>query len=113
MPSPWASRRGDRGTVTAEFAAVIPAVVVVLALCLGAVQLSGQHVRLTYAAAQAARSLARGDGPDRATALARQAVSGASVAVEHRGELVCARLSVRGSLGFTLTAGSCSLGGSP
>jgi len=101
----------ERGSVTAEFAAVVPAVLVVLLLCLGGVQVSGQQVRLTDAAAQAARSLARGDGLAEATALARQLVGGAAVSVDQRGDVVCARLSAPGALGITVTAGSCALGG--
>ena len=105
------SATGERGSVTAEFAAVIPAVLLVLLLCLGGVQVSGQQVRLADAAAQAARSLARGDGLVHATALARQLVGGASVSADQRGDAVCARLSAPGALGITVTAASCALGG--
>ena len=111
MPSRWGSHRGDRGSVTAEFAAVIPAVVLVLVLCLSGVQVSGQQLRLADAAAQAARSLARGDGLVHATAMARQIVSGATVSVDQRGDAVCALLSAPGALGITVTADSCALGG--
>jgi len=102
---------GERGSVTAEFAAVIPAVILVLLLCLGGVQVGGQQVRLADAAAQAARSLARGDGLDQATSLARQLVGDAVVSVDQRGSAVCARLSAPAALGITVTAGSCALGG--
>jgi len=105
------SATGERGSVTAEFAAVIPAVLLVLLLCLGGVQVSGQQVRLADAAAQAARSLARGDGLVHATALARQLVGGAIVTADQRGDAVCARLSAPGALGITVTAASCALGG--
>ncbi|MEB0002773.1 TadE family type IV pilus minor pilin [Cryobacterium sp. 10S3] len=101
----------ERGSITAEFAAVIPAVLLVLLLCLGGVQVGGQQVRLADAAAQAARSLARGDGLDHATSLARQLVGGAAVSVDQRGDAVCARLSAPAELGITVTAGSCALGG--
>jgi len=115
MPSRSGSRgaaaHAERGSVTAEFAAVIPAVLVVLLLCLGGVQVSGQQVRLADAAAQAARSLARGDGLVHATALARQLVGGAIVSADQRGDAVCARLSAPGALGITVTAASCALGG--
>ncbi|MDQ1576828.1 MAG: hypothetical protein QOH55_1978, partial [Microbacteriaceae bacterium] len=42
---------GARGSVTAEFAAVVPAVLLVLAACLGGIQVVGQQVRMTDAAA--------------------------------------------------------------
>ena len=105
------SATGERGSVTAEFAAVVPAVLLVLLLCLGGVQVSGQQVRLADAAAQAARSLARGDGLVHATALARQLIGGAIVTADQRGDAVCARLSAPGALGITVTAASCALGG--
>ncbi len=118
MRSLWGSRLlRDTGSVTAEFATVIPAVMLVLACCLGAVQVVGQQVRLTDAAADAARALARGDGADRAADLARQSVGGASLTTEQRGEFVCARLSVPSAFGpfaafgLTVKAGSCALAG--
>ena len=103
------SDRGDRGSITAEFAAAVPAVVLVLALSLAGLQIAGQQLRLQDAAADASRSIARGG--DSAAA----AQVGASVAVSHSGDLVCARLSARspaGALfGLTLTASSCALAG--
>lgn len=118
MHSRWGSRlRGDEGSVTAEFAMVLPAVVLVLVCCLGAVQVVGQQVRLTDASADAARALARGDGADRAANLVRQSVDGASLATEQRGEFVCASLSAPSAFGpfaafgLTVEAGSCALAG--
>ncbi|TFC94547.1 MULTISPECIES: TadE family protein [Cryobacterium] len=107
----------DRGSVTAEFATVVPAVLLVLACCLGALQAVGQQVRLTDAAADAARSLSRGDSVDRATGLVHRAVPGAALTPERQGEFVCVRLSAPSSFGpfaafgLTLQAGSCALGG--
>ena len=118
MRSPWADRpTGQRGSVTAEFAVVLPAVVLVLGCCLGAVQVVGLQVRLTDAAADAARSLARGDGADRAAALVQASVASASLAAETRGEFVCARLRAPSGIGpftavgLTLEARSCALAG--
>ena len=129
MRSAWGSRRRerlgaaappgpcDRGSVTAEFATLVPAVLLVLACCLGALQVVGQQVRLTDAAADAARSLSRGDSVDRAAGLVDRAVSGASLTPERQGEFVCARLSAPSAFapfaafGLTLRAGSCALGG--
>jgi hypothetical protein len=115
--SPWGDRRRDAGSVTAEFAAVIPAVMLILACCLGAVQVVGQQVRLTDAAADAARSLARGDDAGRAAALVHRAVGGASFGSERHGEFVCALLSAPSgfgpfaSVGLTVSARSCALAG--
>ena len=101
----------ERGSVTAEFAAVSPAVVLMLACCLAGVQIAGQQLRLQDAAAGVARSVARGGS----TSAAGQ-VPGVGIAITHRGDLVCARLSARSRspagtlLGLTLSASSCALG---
>jgi hypothetical protein len=102
----------ERGSVTAEFAAVVPAVVVLLACCLACLQLAGQQLRLQDAAADVARSAARGG-----SASAGAQAPGAAVSVTTRGDLVCASLSARSRspagtiLGLRLTATSCALGG--
>ena len=88
--------------------------VLVLACCLGAVQVVGVQVRLTAASATAARALSRGEAPGRAAGLVSGAVSGASLAAERRGEFVCARVTAAGSglfAGLALEARSCSLAG--
>jgi hypothetical protein len=98
--------------VTAEFAAAVPAVLMLLALCLSGMQIAGQQLRLQDAAADVSRSVARGGDAAAAAGLA-----GVRVATSTRGDLVCARLSMRASspvgaaLGLDLTASSCALGG--
>lgn len=115
MPSRSADQ--ERGSVTAELATVMPAVVLILGCCLGAVQLVGQQVRLTDAAADTARALARGDSASHVTALAEQSVSGATYSVERRGEFVCARLGAPAGdgpiavFGLRAEAFSCALSG--
>ncbi|MDJ0376245.1 TadE family type IV pilus minor pilin [Cryobacterium sp. PH31-L1] len=107
-------RQRSRGSTTAEFATALPAIVLVLACCLGAVQVIGVQVRVTDAAASAARALARGDSEARAAALVQRAVGGASLAPEHRGEFVCAHVVTRAPgifAGLTLDAQSCALAG--
>ncbi len=105
----------DRGSVTAEFAAALPAVLVVLACCLGAVQVVGQQVRLTDAAADVARLLARGDGAGPASGLLAAVAPGTALAEERQGEFVCARLTAPSAFapfaaaGLTLAARSCAL----
>lgn len=101
----------DRGSVTAEFAIALPAVVLVLAACLGGLQVAGQQMRLQDAAAVAARSIARGGSIDAAQARASRMVPG--VAVSHRtdGDLECASLALTVPPGLTLRASSCALGG--
>ncbi len=99
--------------MTAEFATVIPAVLLVLAACLAALQLGTQQVRLQQVAAIAARSVARGEAVG-ATAIL---LPGSTLRVEHRGELACVTASARGSAAggwiavVTVSASSCALDG--
>ncbi len=104
-------RAGDRGTVTAEFAVTLPAIVLVLAVCLAALQLAGLQLRLTDAATAAVRQLARGD-PDAARALATRLVPGSTLTVGSRSDLDCVTLvaGVRGVLAaIPVTAQACAL----
>ncbi len=105
----------SRGSTTAEFATALPAVVLILACCLGGVQVVGLQVRLTDAAASAARALARGDSVTRAAGLVQVAVAGASLSPERRSEFVCARVTAAALpgifAGITLRARSCALAG--
>lgn len=103
----------DRGSVTAELAVALPAVVIVLALCIAGVQVGAAQVRVTSAAADAARALGRGESDATAARIA-QGVSGAPVTLAaHRdAEFVCAEVSGTpgGLLGaITLRASSCAM----
>ena len=93
----------ERGSVTAEFAAVVPAVVLVLAASLTCMQLSSQQLRLQDAAAITARALARGD--------TAPSLPGASLTTTTQGDLVCARLAMTAEPPFfvALAAQSCAL----
>lgn len=101
----------ERGSVTAEFAVVLPAVLLCLALCVGAIQAVTQQSRLSQAAGTAARMLGRGDDPAAAIAWAR--ASG----IDHRaeGELLCVRLTAPsgvsglGSIGVVASAQACAV----
>jgi Flp pilus assembly protein TadG len=104
--------RDDAGSVTAEFAVVLPAVLAIVALAVGAVGASAQSVRLADAAAVAARQTARGDldsVPGTLAALAPGALSTSSV----EGAIVCLTVTRPVSLGplsgvVTLRARSCA-----
>jgi hypothetical protein len=103
--------RDDRGAVTAEFAAVLPAVVLVLVCSLGAMQLAAEQLRLQGADAGAARLLGRGDPGARELVLAVN--PRATLVVHSSGDLVCADSSAPASFGFlpglTITASACAL----
>jgi hypothetical protein len=84
----------------------MPAVVLVLALCLGALQIGGAQVQLQDAAAATARSLARGDSAP--------AHPGAALATSRKGDLLC--VVMRRSIDLvhlpvTVEARSCALAG--
>ena len=97
------SEGNERGSVTAEFAAVIPAVMLLLAGCLVCFQLASQQLRIQDAAAITARALARGDSAP--------AFPGASATTRVDGDLLCARLTLPAQppLFIELSAESCAL----
>lgn len=103
-----ADRDGERGSVTAEFATALPAVLLCLALCVGAVQAAAQQARLLGQAASAARVIGRGDP-------APAPPAGATRTVGTDDGLVCVTVSAPrgaaglGALGLTVSARSCVL----
>ena len=109
------SRSADDGSVTAEFATVVPAVLLVLGISLAGMQAAGAQLRLQDAVADAARSLGRGDSTATAAALVARAVPGSRLAVSVRGDLVCAEASAPAATGgvlrgLTVRASGCALG---
>lgn len=94
----WAalSRRlsDERGSVTAEFAIVLPAVLVVLALIIGGIMLSAHRITLASAAAEVVRLEARGEQRAAKQRLADLG-SGVRAARETTGALLCLTLSDR------------------
>lgn len=99
---------GERGSVTAEFATALPAVLLCLALCVGAVQATAQQSRLLDHAAVSARLIGRGDQPPVSPA-------GATRSVDHDSGMVCVSVSAPsvagglGALGVAVSARSCAL----
>ena len=75
-----AGLRTDRGAVTAEYAALLPVAVLVIAAVVATGGVGLQQVRNQDAAGAAARIIARGDSPEQAAqAVTRMAGEGASV----------------------------------
>lgn len=110
-PFPGRRRQDDRGSVTAEFAVAIPAVLLVLVGALGAMQVAGEQLRLQAASADAARSFGRGD--ENGYSRVAEQIPGASVTKRMLGDLVCADARAPTTLGLlsgvTLVATSCAL----
>lgn len=105
----------ERGSVAAELALALPAVVLALLLGAGALGATSRQVALQDATADAARLLGRGEGAGVAADVVRRAVPGSSVSSSGSGELVCVAASVDVSLGalirIPLRASSCALAG--
>ncbi|PPF82186.1 hypothetical protein C5B96_09535 [Subtercola sp. Z020] len=105
----------DRGTVTAEFAAGLPAVLLVLVLAISSLQAGALHLRVADAASVAARTNARGD-PSAADGLVNRLVGTHRLSTAREGDLVCATVSAPIRLGgldaggLEASARSCSLG---
>jgi Flp pilus assembly protein TadG len=110
--------RTERGSITAEFAVVLPAVLLVLVLCVGAASVSVQRVEAQSAASAAARILARGDGEGAAAGAVGRLAPGARMDSARDGDFVCvsvtstARFVAARSAGVRLTGRACALSGS-
>ncbi|CAL9495048.1 hypothetical protein SUDANB121_03336 [Nocardiopsis dassonvillei] len=89
----------DRGAVTVEFALTLPALLLVLALAVGAVTAAEARLACGDAARVGARSLARGESEAQAGELARGAApAGARVDLRRDGET--ARVTVTARVRF-------------
>lgn len=105
-------RRDERGSVAAEFAVTVPAVVLVIVLAVSALSVGARQVRLEHAAAQAARYAAREEPAERVRAAASALAEGAAVTTRREGDLVCADLSAAPGVPLPLPdlrASSCAL----
>lgn len=89
-----ALRHDERGTVTAEFAIVVPAVLAVLGLVVGGISLAAHRITLVSVSAEVARFEARGDAD---LAEDQLAVLGDRVMVDREdvGALLCVTLRSR------------------
>lgn len=101
--------------MTAEFAVALPSVVLVLALCLGAVNVIGQQIALGSLASSGARMLARGDDPAAVRARVASAAPGVSLSQTSDGAFVCVALARNARFGpvglgaLDLSARGCAL----
>ncbi|MGI5481538.1 TadE family type IV pilus minor pilin [Streptomyces lavendofoliae] len=112
MPSSDAG--GDRGSVTAEAATALPALVLFTMALVWALVAAAAQIQCVDAARAGARAAARSEPPAQAVAAAREAApSGARVAVERTGDLWHVRVEAPtpgpGSLRLTLRAEAAAL----
>jgi len=107
----------DRGTVTAEFATVMPAVLLVLVLVLGAFQAVSAQMSIVDAAAVAARSLGRGESEGVAVSRVNSLIGEHTFRSSTEGDFVCVSLTASVHLaavvldGVSVAAHSCALSG--
>ncbi|REJ05920.1 hypothetical protein DY023_08245 [Microbacterium bovistercoris] len=105
----------EHGSVAAELAVAVPAVLLVLMLGVGALSAAARQVALQDATADAARLLGRGESEGRAFGAVSGAVDGAAAASEQRGDLICvtatAALAIGRVVSVPLRASSCALSG--
>ena len=83
---PPPQRKRDSGAVTAETAVVLPALVVVLVLCLWSVTVVGQQLQCIDAARTGARALARGESSALARAAAQRAAPDGAIVTLHEAD---------------------------
>lgn len=112
---PALTRDAESGSVAAELAIALPAVVLTLLLGAGALGAAATQVSLQDSVADAARLLGRGENTASAQATVQAAVGGARVSSELRGDLSCVSASLDVDVGrvisIPLTASSCALSG--
>lgn len=105
----------ERGSVAAELALALPAVVLVLLLGAGALGAAARQVALQDAVADAARLLGRGESTAAAYAVVTASVSDAQLSSEQRGDLSCVSARLDVTIGrviqIPLSASSCALSG--
>jgi hypothetical protein len=105
----------ERGSVAAELALALPAVVLTLLLGAGVLGAASRQVALQDAAADAARLLGRGEDAGRASGVVAGAVPGASMSSVASGDLICvtarADVAVGSVIRLPLEAASCALAG--
>ena len=93
------SRNHDGGSVTAEFAIVVPAVIAVLALVLAGIGLGRDALAFTTAAHQIARAVARGEDPAKIRSVAIERLAGASVEIVEEVRDVCVTVRAKSASG--------------
>lgn len=84
-----ASCRDDRGLVTAEIAIVIPALLLVVGLVIGAIRWAMEAVTATSVAAESARDVVQGETDDEVIRSAHRIVSMATWSVRREPLEVC------------------------
>ncbi len=83
----------ERGSVTAEFAIVLPTVFLLLGISMGAVAAQFERIKLVSVASGLARAVARGEPEPQAREVFASQLEGKSVVFSVEGLLLCAEVS--------------------
>ncbi|MDO5749885.1 MAG: pilus assembly protein [Rothia sp. (in: high G+C Gram-positive bacteria)] len=89
------AREAEHGAITAEFAVALPAIILVLTFCLGALSVGIAQIRVDESARVAARELARGADESTALRAARDIEPQAQLQVAYTSENVQVRAERR------------------
>jgi len=88
------------GSVTAEFALIVPAALLILILAISTLSFQTQRNYLVEATAAGARELARGETTTSLDELLSEYKLNPRVAIEHRNFLVCLELTIQAKLSW-------------
>lgn len=84
----------ESGSVTAEFAVVLPTVMLILVISLGALSATVERIRLVSVSAGVARALARAEPIDKVRQVYSNQLAGRKLVITETGELVCAKVGL-------------------
>ncbi|MEN9749603.1 MAG: hypothetical protein RL149_681 [Actinomycetota bacterium] len=87
------SQTSDGGSVTAEFAVVLPAVFMVISIAIGALSLQVERMRLVGLAAELARASGRGESEQTIRQLYGERIGGSKVDYSSDGLFSCVEVS--------------------
>lgn len=102
----------DGGSVTAEIAIALPAVVMVIAVTIAGFGLQVERMKFVSMASSSARAIGRGEDAGRVEAEFKELASGAELSIQYLENHVCARIErtfqVAGIESFTVSERQCA-----
>lgn len=90
----------EAGSVTAEFALLVPAALLVLLLSISTFSIQAKRMALVELAAEGARELARGETQTSLDALIAESKLNPSYEIHHQNLLICLKLSTQANLSW-------------
>lgn len=88
------SKTSESGSVAAEFVLVLPTVILIMAVSLGALSASVERIRLVSVAAGVARALARAEPLEKIEQVYSSQLAGRKLVISQSGELICAKVGL-------------------